>query len=171
MSFSFFCCSSLIFLPTNIQKMDVWNLVWLVVCADMIIKFVIVSIKAFVTLLPLNVFPLRKRGNVYSVIENIGLFYRSFPPIRPWLFFLTYSETSLLEKLLNSSDQLKVTNDTIANLGHSTTSQAFPILLCVLYFIFKVNQMFNCLTQLTHAVKEMFNESVSDRFTSFKQQF
>ena len=41
--------------------MDAWNLIWIVVCSDTIIKFLIISVKAFVTLLPFSIIPLRKR--------------------------------------------------------------------------------------------------------------
>ena len=48
-------------MATNISKMDTWNLVWIVACSDTIIKFLIISLKAVVTIVPLSKIPLRKR--------------------------------------------------------------------------------------------------------------
>ncbi len=48
-------------MSTNIHKMDTWNLIWIVVCSDTIIKFLLISFKSFITLLPFSLIPLRKR--------------------------------------------------------------------------------------------------------------
>lgn len=51
----------LVFLSPNVKKMDTWNLIWIVVCSDTIIKFLTISLKALITILPFKVMPLRKR--------------------------------------------------------------------------------------------------------------
>lgn len=48
-------------MATNIHKMDTWNLIWIVVCSDTIIKFMVICLKAIITLVPLTAIPLRRR--------------------------------------------------------------------------------------------------------------
>ncbi len=54
----------LVLMKPNIIKMDIWNLLWVVVCLDTIIKFMTIILKALITLLPFKIMPLRKRVNI-----------------------------------------------------------------------------------------------------------
>jgi len=125
----------LIFLSPAVPKMDTWNLIWIVVCSDTIIKFIVISFKAFVTLMPYKIIPLRKRGNYYSVIETIALFYRSLTPIYPWVLFLMYSDPIVHQsfQLQTNAQQIKTADSTDPK-HEVNSSTAFPIILCVLYF-------------------------------------
>ena len=69
--FFFFILDSLIFLETNIKNMDIWNLIWIVVCCDIIAKLLTICFKAFVTVLPCRFVPLRKR--VSNFIFSLAL--------------------------------------------------------------------------------------------------
>ena len=64
-------------MATNIHKMDTWNLIWIVVCSDTIIKFMVICIKACVTLVPLTTIPLRRRVRTWTTrsrcCKNIDL--------------------------------------------------------------------------------------------------
>merc|ERR1712127_725766 len=144
--------------------MDTWNLIWIVVCSDTIIKFITISIKATVTLMPFGTVPLRKRGNYYSAIEQLGQFYRILTPIHPWILFLLYSPPDMMfiEKLSNERNALIESSKgsmPTANAGplsslplYSTSSTSssknFPIFLCILYVIFKLNQVYNGFSEL-----------------------
>jgi hypothetical protein len=177
--------------------MDTWNLIWIVVCSDTIIKFLLISLKAFVTLLPFTVVPLRKRviknldhiceihkltfcfviiqGNVYSAMENCALFYRSLTPIHPWLLFLMYSESVSLEKLLETTldptsktgllTDSSITTKALDN--NNNASKAFPIFLCILYIIFKLNQMYNGFNDLLQSVQELLLDTVCFGYAFF----
>lgn len=142
----------LIFLSTNIHKMDTWNLIWIVVCSDTIIKFFVISFKAFITLLPFNIVALRKRGNYYSTIETFALFYRCLTPIHPWILFIIHSEANLQlgDVLVDVQQAASGTPNT------SKTSTLFPIILCVLYAIFKINQIYNSFNELVESTREFY---------------
>jgi hypothetical protein len=147
----------LIFLSTNIQKMDTWNLIWIVVCSDTIIKFFVISIKAFITLLPFNIVPLRKRGNFYSTVETLALFYRCLTPIHPWILFIMHSDASLklVEDIVTSSNELAKLDQAAKHIDVKE-STFFPIMLCILYTIFKINQIYNCFNELAQSIRELF---------------
>ena len=162
--------------------MDTWNLVWIVVCSDTIIKFIIISLKSSVTLMPYSIIPLRKRvkkyiihnnqysifllnlnniiqGNYYSVVETISLLYRSLIPIYPWVLFLMYTDLSsqsfeLKNPIyLNKSDVLLTEKKTDTNV-----STAFPIILCILYFMCKINQLYNRSIEVIQSIRDLIND-------------
>jgi hypothetical protein len=54
----------LVFMEPKVKKMDIWNLIWIVVCSDTIIKYMTISLKALITLLPFKIMPLRKRVSI-----------------------------------------------------------------------------------------------------------
>ena len=54
----------LVFMEPNVKKMDIWNLIWIVVCSDTLIKYMTISFKALITLLPFKIMPLRKRVSI-----------------------------------------------------------------------------------------------------------
>ena len=45
----------------NVDHLDVWNLFWIVIVNDFIIKFVTVIVKALVALLPKQMLPYKKK--------------------------------------------------------------------------------------------------------------
>lgn len=148
--------------PT-VPKMDTWNLIWIVVCSDTIIKFIVISLKAFVTLIPYSVIPLRKRGNYYSVVETIALFYRSLTPVYPWILFLMYTDSTMQTQSIQLTTSLSnKSNDLLNERKHEASSSiAFPIILCILYFICKLNQLYNRLVELFQSVKDLVSDLVS----------
>jgi hypothetical protein len=162
----------LIFLSPTVPKMDTWNLIWIVVCSDTIIKFIVIILKAIVTLMPYSLVPLRKRGNYYSVVETFALFYRSLTPVYPWILFLMYTDPSVQSIQIQpfASDLNKsidfVSNENKKNEIHGST--AFPIILCILYFICKMNQLYNRFIEVIQSFKDLFNDSVSKSLTILK---
>jgi len=159
----------LIFLSPTVPKMDTWNLIWIVVCSDTIIKFIVIILKALVTLMPYSLVPLRKRGNYYSVVETFALFYRSLTPVYPWILFLMYTDPSVQSIQIQpfASDLNKsidfVSSENKKNEIHGST--AFPIILCILYFICKMNQLYNRFIEVIQSFKDLFNDSVSTSLT------
>ncbi|XP_026333497.1 RING finger and transmembrane domain-containing protein 2 isoform X2 [Hyposmocoma kahamanoa] len=92
----FFCghgrlLNNVIMFPGYTEPIDVWELIWLVVLTDLIVKIVTVDIKIFVTMMPAFVLPFQKRGKVYLFVEAVSQLYRSLLTIQPWIFFLMQS--------------------------------------------------------------------------------
>lgn len=155
----------LVFLSPNIPKMDTWNLLWIVVCTDTIIKFMIISLKAQLTLLPFRYLPLRKRGSFYSTVESVGLFYRYVTPVHPWILYLLYSESPNVQ--LPSIDTSAIGGASAASLLPAAASNAdllspphvsptfFTVFLCILYVIFKINQIYNGLNEVVRSLREL----------------
>lgn len=157
----------LVFLSPNVPKMDTWNLVWIVVCSDTIIKYMTICIKAVVTILPFKIMPLRKRGGYYSLIESSALFYRSLTPIHPWILFIFYTEKSLSvapQTTLMPTDVTTVA--TVATAIYNEESTVFLVFLCILYFVFKINQLYHILKNLRQSVNDLNSDLSSIRITS-----
>ncbi|KAJ8724277.1 hypothetical protein PYW08_015751 [Mythimna loreyi] len=72
-------------------ELDVWELLWLVVLTDLIVKIITVDIKILVTMMPAFILPFQKRGKVYLFTEAVSQLYRSLLTIQPWIFFLMQS--------------------------------------------------------------------------------
>jgi len=148
----------LIFMATNISKMDTWNLIWIVACSDTIIKFLVISIKAVITILPLSKIPLRKRGSYYSTIETFALLYRSLTPIYPWILFILYSEQINNMQSLVTLEPGRKFDDSILTEQTSNGSTFFPILLCIIYSILKICQLYNLVALSVTSVKELMGD-------------
>jgi hypothetical protein len=100
--------------------------------------------------------PLRKRGSFYSLVETFSLFYRYLTPIHPWLLFLLYTEIDVHydEDKIN----LKIADD--FNKINSNHSTIFQIFLCIMYSIFKLNQIYNGFVELVEAGREFCHDTV-----------
>lgn len=150
----------LVFLSPNVPKMDTWNLIWIVVCSDTIIKYITISLKASITILPFKIMPLRKRGSFYSLIENVALFYRSLIPIHPWILFLFYADTNIIQKPQSSNSTSETPVDS------SQESTTFLIFLCIFYSIFKLRQLYCFLKEFRVFYKETYGDMSSVRLAS-----
>ncbi|RVE52002.1 hypothetical protein evm_003280 [Chilo suppressalis] len=83
--------SNVVMFPTYTDPIDVWELLWLVVLTDLIVKIITVDIKIVVTMMPAFLLPFQKRGKVYLFTEAVSQLYRSLLTIQPWIFFLMQS--------------------------------------------------------------------------------
>lgn len=72
-------------------ELDVWELLWLVVLTDLIVKIITVDVKILVTMMPAFILPFQKRGKVYLFTEAVSQLYRSLLTIQPWIFYLMQS--------------------------------------------------------------------------------
>lgn len=150
-------------MATNIHKMDTWNLIWIVVCSDTIIKFMVICVKSIVTLVPLTIIPMRRRGSFYSAIEAFALFYRSLTPIHPWILYILYYETNIQISTLPIDNtkldkQIFDESSSITSAGH--TWSGFSTLLCVMYIVFKLNQLYNRFVDLQTSFTDILNDTV-----------
>ncbi|CAF4907054.1 unnamed protein product [Pieris macdunnoughi] len=82
---------NVIMFPGYIKPIDVWELMWLVVLTDLIVKIITVNTKIFVTMMPSFILPYQKRGKVYLFTEAVSQLYRALITIQPWIFFLMQS--------------------------------------------------------------------------------
>ncbi|XP_049871007.1 RING finger and transmembrane domain-containing protein 2 isoform X2 [Pectinophora gossypiella] len=94
----FFCghgrlLPNVIMFPGYKSPITVWELLWLVVLTDLIVKIFTVNIKTLVTMMPAFLLPFQKRGKLYLFIEAVSQLYRSLLTIQPWVFFLLQSYT------------------------------------------------------------------------------
>lgn len=157
----------LVFMSPNVPKMDTWNLVWIVVCSDTIIKYMTICIKAVVTILPFKIMPLRKRGGYYSLIESSALFYRSLTPIHPWILFIFYTEKSLSVAPQTTLIPTEVTSVATASTSiNNEQSTVFLVFLCILYFVFKINQLYHILKNLRQSVNDLNGDLSSIRISN-----
>lgn len=83
--------SNLIMFPFYDTPMNVWDLIWLVVLTDLIVKIFTVDFKMLVTMLPGCLLPFQKRGKVYLFVETVSQLYRALLTIQPWLYYLLNS--------------------------------------------------------------------------------
>jgi hypothetical protein len=98
------------------------------------------------------------------------LLYRSLTPIHPWILFLLNSEQNV--QLLKQTSNALVTTvttttipvDSVAKLNVnelSTTSITFfPVVLCIIYLICKLNQLYNILNETISVIKELYGDMV-----------
>ncbi|CAK1541284.1 unnamed protein product [Leptosia nina] len=82
---------NVIMFPGYTEPIDVWELMWLVVLTDIIVKIITVDTKIVVTMMPSFVLPYQKRGKVYLFTEAVSQLYRALITIQPWIFFLMQS--------------------------------------------------------------------------------
>ncbi|KAL0832296.1 hypothetical protein ABMA28_001737 [Loxostege sticticalis] len=82
---------NVVMFPGYTNPIDVWELLWLVVLTDLIVKIITVDIKILVTMMPAFLLPFQKRGKVYLFTEAVSQLYRSLLTIQPWVFYLMQS--------------------------------------------------------------------------------
>ncbi|XP_041968408.1 RING finger and transmembrane domain-containing protein 2 [Aricia agestis] len=82
---------NVIMFPGYTEPIDVWELIWLVVLTDLIVKIITVDIKMVITMMPVCILPFQKRGKVYLFTEAVSQLYRSLITIQPWIYFLMQS--------------------------------------------------------------------------------
>ncbi|CAK1579624.1 unnamed protein product [Parnassius mnemosyne] len=82
---------NVVMFPGYTEPIDVWELLWLVVLTDLIVKIITVDIKLLVTMMPACLLPFQKRGKVYLFTESVSQLYRSLITIQPWIIFLMQS--------------------------------------------------------------------------------
>jgi hypothetical protein len=51
------------------MKMDIWTIIWMITCIDLIVKLITISVKVLVTIVPSSLIPLYDR-----VISKLFLF-------------------------------------------------------------------------------------------------
>lgn len=85
---------SLIFLKPNFESYGFWTLIWVVGITDSVVKFITITVKCAVAILPKKCVSFKKRGKYYMVIEQVSQLYRNLTPIPMWIAYLSdYTES------------------------------------------------------------------------------
>jgi len=65
-----------------------FDLVWIVVVNDVVLKFLTLLAKVAVAVLPAFILPYQKRGQLYHFLEVTSQLLRQLVPLQPWLMYL-----------------------------------------------------------------------------------
>uniref|UniRef100_A0ACB8ECH5 Uncharacterized protein n=1 Tax=Sphaerodactylus townsendi TaxID=933632 RepID=A0ACB8ECH5_9SAUR len=79
---------SLILLTPNVDFTNFWDVLWIVGITDFILKFLFMSFKCIILLLPFLVMSFKAKGYWYMVLEEICQYYRKIVPIPVWFQYL-----------------------------------------------------------------------------------
>ncbi|XP_050680192.1 RING finger and transmembrane domain-containing protein 2 isoform X2 [Leptidea sinapis] len=82
---------NVVMFPGYTEPIKVWELLWLVMNTDLIVKIFTVDVKILITMVPSCMLPYQKRGKVYLFTEAVSQLYRSLITIQPWVYFLLAS--------------------------------------------------------------------------------
>ncbi|PAA94626.1 hypothetical protein BOX15_Mlig018433g1, partial [Macrostomum lignano] len=108
---------SLICLPPNLQTYGFWSLLFTVTVADMLLKFVVMSIKLSAVCLLSDRLSCVSLTRIYLIVERFYQLYRQFVPIGVWYV-------------------------TLVSGGGADSSRIYTSLLVIAYAIFKVHSLY-----------------------------
>ncbi|CAM1308603.1 RNFT2 (predicted) [Pycnogonum litorale] len=80
---------AIILVPVCNRKLELVELLWIVVVTDFILKFITILVKILVLILPAKFIPYQKKGKFYLFLEQTSQLYRLLAPVQPWLCYLT----------------------------------------------------------------------------------
>ncbi|XP_056360382.1 RING finger and transmembrane domain-containing protein 2 isoform X2 [Oenanthe melanoleuca] len=86
--------NSLIFLKPNLDRLDFFNLMWIVGIADFVLKFLTIALKCLVLALPRVILAVKSKGKFYLVIEELSQLFRSLVPIQVWYKYIMGDDPS-----------------------------------------------------------------------------
>ncbi|XP_036380753.1 E3 ubiquitin-protein ligase RNFT1 [Megalops cyprinoides] len=83
----------LIFVSPSVESLGFWEVLWTVGVTNFVVKFLFMSVKCLVLLLPSALMTYRSRGRWYMLTEEVGQAYQTVAPMPVWFRFLvTYQE-------------------------------------------------------------------------------
>ncbi|XP_070807072.1 LOW QUALITY PROTEIN: E3 ubiquitin-protein ligase RNFT2 [Pituophis catenifer annectens] len=86
--------NSLIFLKPNLEKLDFFDLMWMVGITDFVLKYLTIALKCLVLVLPKIILAVKSKGKFYLVIEEISQLFRSLVPIQLWYKYIMGDDPS-----------------------------------------------------------------------------
>ncbi|KAF7244414.1 E3 ubiquitin-protein ligase RNFT1 [Varanus komodoensis] len=124
---------SLILLSPSLDFMNFWEVLWIVGITDFILKFLFMSFKCIILLLPCFIMSFKSKGYWYMLLEELCQYYRRVVPVPVWFrYFVGLRE-------LNSM------------LGWS-----LGILLALLYLILKLLSLFGHLKNFRRVLRVFY---------------
>ncbi|XP_042299675.1 RING finger and transmembrane domain-containing protein 2-like isoform X2 [Sceloporus undulatus] len=86
--------NSLIFLKPNLEKLDFFDLMWIVGISDFVLKYLTIALKCFIVALPKIILAVKSKGKFYLVIEELSQLFRSLVPIQLWYKYIMGDDPS-----------------------------------------------------------------------------
>ncbi|KAJ6659064.1 hypothetical protein lerEdw1_019367 [Lerista edwardsae] len=86
--------NSLIFLKPNLEKLDFFDLMWIVGITDFVLKYLTIALKCLVVALPKIILAVKSKGKFYLVIEEVSQLLRSLVPIQLWYKYIMGDDPS-----------------------------------------------------------------------------
>ncbi|XP_066465957.1 E3 ubiquitin-protein ligase RNFT2 isoform X2 [Tiliqua scincoides] len=86
--------NSLIFLKPNLEKLDFFDLMWIVGITDFVLKYLTIALKCLVVALPKMILAVKSKGKFYLVIEEVSQLFRSLVPIQLWYKYIMGDDPS-----------------------------------------------------------------------------
>lgn len=82
----------LIFLTPEFDTFDLWTVLWCAGITDYILKFITISLKCLVALLPNVVLSMKRKGRAFLTIEQASQLYRTLPPVPLWILYFNQNQ-------------------------------------------------------------------------------
>ena len=108
----------------------VWNVLWAVGITDFMIRFAVMFIKSVCVIQWRCIVPYKSRGKWYMLLENISQLYRLLVPFPRWISFFLADDLGLI----------------------------MGVLLCAIYTIIKLFQVFSKISELWSALRFFFRD-------------
>uniref|UniRef100_T1E4G2 E3 ubiquitin-protein ligase RNFT1 n=1 Tax=Crotalus horridus TaxID=35024 RepID=T1E4G2_CROHD len=124
---------SLILLSPLVDSLNFWNVLWIVGITDFVLKFLFMSCKCIVLLLPSFIMSLKSKGYWYMLLEELCQCYCKVVPAPVWFRYFVG---------LRESD--------------GTIGWSFGILLALLYLILKLLSLFAHLKNFKRVLRIFF---------------
>ncbi|OXB65919.1 hypothetical protein ASZ78_008613 [Callipepla squamata] len=86
--------NSLIFLKPNIERLDFFDLMWIVGITDFVLKYLTIALKCLIVALPKIILAVKSKGKFYLVIEELSQLFRSLVPIQLWYKYIMGDDPS-----------------------------------------------------------------------------
>ncbi|XP_074462004.1 E3 ubiquitin-protein ligase RNFT2 isoform X1 [Larus michahellis] len=86
--------NSLIFLKPNLERLDFFDLMWIVGIADFVLKYLTIALKCLIVALPKIILAVKSKGKFYLVIEELSQLFRSLVPIQLWYKYIMGDDPS-----------------------------------------------------------------------------
>ncbi|XP_065502357.1 E3 ubiquitin-protein ligase RNFT2 isoform X1 [Caloenas nicobarica] len=85
---------SLIFLKPNLERLDFFDLMWIVGIADFVLKYLTIALKCLIVALPKIILAVKSKGKFYLVIEELSQLFRSLVPVQLWYKYIMGDDPS-----------------------------------------------------------------------------
>lgn len=124
---------SLIFLNPTLDYSSFWEVLWVIGITDFILKFLCMSLKCLILLVPSFIIPFKSKGYWYMLLEEFCQYYRTFVPLPVWFrYLISYGEFG------------------------NITRRSLGILLALLYLILKLLEFFDHLRNFRQVLRKFF---------------
>ncbi|XP_043924188.1 RING finger and transmembrane domain-containing protein 2 isoform X2 [Protopterus annectens] len=86
--------NSVIFLKPNLDGLEFFDLIWIVGITDFVLKYITISLKCLVLILPKITLAVKSKSKFYLLIEEASQLFRSLVPIQLWYKYIVGEDPS-----------------------------------------------------------------------------